>query len=233
MSIFDEFYRMQDLVNRTMGEFAGSLGGGGAPGGQGRRRGRGRRGSLGGFGGGLFDEDLFDMAPSMLLASSDIGGDVSGAGKQAEGKMEDVPQSGVGGIAETQLAQQQPQAGHLVPTFKPDQVLRARINVEEQPDKFIVTADVPGFSKENIKVNLTDDGLLQIKAEQSQQWKDQSKDKKYLKAERVFANMQRTIALPKGVEPSKISANYENGVLHVNLPKTEEKQRATQDIAVQ
>lgn len=63
-------------------------------------------------------------------------------------------------------------------------------SVEEQADKFVVTADVPGFDKQNIKVNVDDNNILTIKAEQTKEWQDQSKDKRYLRAERRKTNMQ-------------------------------------------
>lgn len=82
------------------------------------------------------------------------------------------------------------------------------------------------------QVNVTDDGLLTIKGEQSQEWVDQAKDKKYLHAERTFSNVERTLRLPKGVDTSKIQANLENGVLHVQLPKLPEAEKKQTNIQI-
>lgn len=104
-----------------------------------------------------------------------------------EMKLEDT---GAKHPGQTQLTQRQQQTG--LSTFRPDQVLRARVNVEEQKDKFIVTADVPGFDKQNLKVNLGDDGMLHIAAEQTKEFIDQAKDKKYLRTERSQNTHKRT-----------------------------------------
>jgi HSP20 family molecular chaperone IbpA len=215
MSIFQEFHTLQNQMNRMLNEFSSGLG---------SRQGQG---SLGG--GGLWDEDVFDFP----MLSSSVGGPTqsrlrSGKG-QEEVKMEeggDIKPSG------GQLSTRD-QTGTAMQTFQPQHVMRARVNIEELKDKFIVTSDMPGFDKQNIKVNLADDGQLHIRGEQTKEHIDQAKDKKYLRAERTFANIERHLRVPRGVDTSKISANYENGVLHVVLPKTEECQKAKQDIQIQ
>lgn len=241
MSVFNEFDQLRNTVNRLMSDFDMGLRGGG-----GRRHGRGRRGGGGldmmdegwsGFpmGMGGWDEDILDLP--MLTAA--MGGQPLGGGQQigkagdiSETKMEDVGQQPqFSGKQATQLTQK-PEAGTLQPTFKPQQIMRARVNVEDAGDKFIVTAELPGFDKQNIKVNVDDNNVLSIKGEQTAEWVDQAKDKKYLRAERSFANIQRNLHLPKGVDPAKITANYENGVLHVNLPKTQEAEKQKQDIQI-
>jgi HSP20 family molecular chaperone IbpA len=223
MSIFQDFNTLQNQMNRMMSDF-------------------GRHSSSGwgqGFGqspfggGGFWDEDVLDLP---LLTSGRPLGDISqqsrrGGKGQEEMKLEEgVGQPSVGG---TQLStQNQPGPGTMMQTFMPQQALRARVNIEEQKDKFIVTSDMPGFDKSNIKVNLADDGLLHIRGEQTKEFIDEAKDKKYLRAERTFSNVQRNLRLPRGVDASKITANYENGVLHVVLPKTEEAQKAKQEIEI-
>lgn len=166
------------------------------------------------------------------------GGQGQGLGQQQlkgaeETKMEETAGGKEqGGVGTTQITTQQPQAGTVQRTFQPMQTLRARVNVEDLKDKIVVTAEMPGFDKSNIKVNVSDDGLLSIRGDQSQEYIDQSKDKRYLRAERTFANVQRNLRLPKTVDPSKIAASYENGVLHVNLPKIEQKEAKKTDIAI-
>lgn len=54
------------------------------------------------------------------------------------------------------------------------------MNVEDQKDQLIVTAEVPGFDKENLKVNISDDNVLTICGEQKKEHIEQSKDKKYV-----------------------------------------------------
>lgn len=54
------------------------------------------------------------------------------------------------------------------------------VNVEDQKDQLIVTAEVPGFDKENLKVNISDDNVLTICGEQKKEHIEQSKDKKFV-----------------------------------------------------
>jgi len=213
MSLFQEFDTLRDSVNRMLGDFGTGLGS--------RRGGRRRSGwndpFLGPFSG--WDEDFFDMP--LMLPSGDIGGQsllTTGKGTD-DTKMDDVKESG----QSQALTQGQ---GTQMATFQPQQFMRARVNIEDAKDKYIVTAEMPGFDKSNVKVNVTDDGLLHIKGEQTKEWVDQSKEKKYVRAERTFSNVQRSLRLPRGVDASRIAASYENGILHIDLPKSEEKKPA-------
>jgi len=108
--------------------------------------------------------------------------------------------------------------GWMMPQLR---TLSARVNVEDQKDKVVVTAELPGFDKADIKVNVTDDGLLHLSAEHKQEQVNESKDKRYVRAERHFANIQRTLRVPPTVDTTNIKANYENGILHLDLPKRE------------
>lgn len=56
-----------------------------------------------------------------------------------------------------------------------------------------------------------------LTGEQKQEHIDEAKNKKYLRTERTFANVERTLRIPKGVDTSKVQASYENGILHVSL----------------
>ena len=56
------------------------------------------------------------------------------------------------------------------------------MNVEDAKDKLVVTAEVPGFDKENLKVNISDDNVLTICGEQKKEHIEESKDKKYVRS---------------------------------------------------
>jgi HSP20 family molecular chaperone IbpA len=222
MAVFNEFDTLRRQMNRMLGDFGTSIGGG----------------RQAGFGGGLWDDgDVFGEYVPLLMSGVSaplVGGwndrPLIGGKIAEEQKMEDVGQKEQGG-------QLQPAAqsgvGTQLQTFQPQAVLRARVNVEEQKDKYLVTADMPGFDKANIHVNVSGDGLLHLKGEQTREWSEQSKDKSYLRAERSFANIERKLRVPRGVDAEKIAANYENGVLHIVLPKTVEAAKEQKDIAIQ
>jgi HSP20 family protein len=181
-------------------------------------------------GGGAYNENMLEGQ------GGGFGGQQHKVKGQDELKSMDTEQQHpqLGGAAALRPTQLQPaQPGHLLRTFQPQQIMKAKCNVEELADKFVVTAEMPGFDKSNVKINVSDDGMLSIKGEQTKEWVDQSRDKKYCLAERSFSNIQRTLRIPKNVDPQKIAASYENGVLHVCLPKNPELEASKQKQEIQ
>ena len=96
------------------------------------------------------------------------------------------------------------------------------VDVVEDKDKFAVRAELPGMKKEDIEVSLDGDTLT-IAGERKEEKEDKRGDT--YRSERFFGRFQRTITLPSTVDPNKIEAKYENGVLNITLPKTEEAKR--------
>ncbi len=93
-----------------------------------------------------------------------------------------------------------------------------RVNVRELEDGFEVTADLPGMSKDEISVELENE-LLTIKGETK---KEKEEDKgNYHICERSRGKFERTFTLPDYVKADAIEAEYKNGVLKVDIPKTE------------
>ncbi|HHD82826.1 MAG TPA: Hsp20/alpha crystallin family protein [Bacteroidetes bacterium] len=93
------------------------------------------------------------------------------------------------------------------------------IDVEETKDEIIVKAEIPGMKKDDIKISLQNDNIL-IEGEKKQE--KESKGKNYHRIERVFGKFKRMITLPCEVKADKVKAKYENGLLTINLPKSEE-----------
>ncbi len=92
------------------------------------------------------------------------------------------------------------------------------INLEETEDKFIVKAELPGMSKEDIKVQVTEDGIL-ISGERK--FEKEEKGKTYHRVEMAYGKFQRAIAFPAPVEPDKAKASYKDGILVIEVPKSE------------
>ena len=90
------------------------------------------------------------------------------------------------------------------------------VDVEERDDEFVVTADVPGYEKDDIDVTLAD-RTLRIHAEREEETEESDAD--YLRRERRATSAERSVTLPAAVEEDGISATYKNGVLSVTLPK--------------
>ncbi len=93
------------------------------------------------------------------------------------------------------------------------------IEIEDKDDKLIVRAEVPGVDKKNIKVNIEND-ILTIKGETKKE--DEVKEKGYYYSERTYGSFYRSISLPAPVNKSKVNANYKDGILTIELPKSEE-----------
>jgi len=93
------------------------------------------------------------------------------------------------------------------------------VDIHETEDSFIVKADVPGVSKDDIQIDLKD-GTLTLRGEKKLENKV-SKDN-YVRVERSYGTFVRSFTLPKNVDSEKIQAKYKDGVLELKLPKKEE-----------
>ena len=91
------------------------------------------------------------------------------------------------------------------------------LDVSEDPKSVIVRASLPGFSKDNIDVEVHD-GVLTIKATQSEQHEE--KGERYYRKERRFGSMSRRVALPCAVLETEAKADLTDGVLTLRLPKS-------------
>jgi HSP20 family protein len=94
------------------------------------------------------------------------------------------------------------------------------LDVHEDDDGYTVTTELPGVQADNIHVSMDGDYLV-IEGEIPEQVVDKESSHALLK-ERRYGKYSRRIRLPQAVEGGKVEANYENGVLTLNLPKAEE-----------
>ncbi len=92
-----------------------------------------------------------------------------------------------------------------------------RLDVKEAGNSFVVSAEVPGVSKENIHVDI-DGNEVSIRAEVKQE-DAQTEDERVLRSERFFGLVARSISLPAEIDESASKARYEHGVLTLTLPK--------------
>jgi HSP20 family protein len=95
---------------------------------------------------------------------------------------------------------------------------RPPMDVSETETEIVATMDLPGLSREDIKVNV-DDGVLSVSGEKRHESEDHGKHLR--RAERFSGEFSRSIALPSAVDTGKITAEYKDGVLTVRLPKAE------------
>lgn len=88
-------------------------------------------------------------------------------------------------------------------------------DVIDQGDSYLLQAELPGFKKEEINIDL-DKETLTISAEQNEE-KKRSRDN-YIRQERRYNSYRRSFHIP-GIRKEEISASYHNGVLEITLPK--------------
>jgi HSP20 family protein len=93
------------------------------------------------------------------------------------------------------------------------------VDLSEDPDQFVLTAELPGLKKEDIQLSLQD-GELTVSGERKSAVAEQ--DGALIRSERFTGRFQRVFSLPTPVAADKVRAAYEDGVLTVTLPKAEE-----------
>ncbi len=96
-----------------------------------------------------------------------------------------------------------------------------KTDVKETEEGYEVDVDLPGFRKEDIKLELNN-GYLTISTEKSLEKKDERKGR-VLRQERYSGTMQRSFYVGGGITEEDIKAKYENGVLSLLIPKKEVK----------
>ena len=92
------------------------------------------------------------------------------------------------------------------------------VDLEEKDNQYMVTVDLPGMKKEEIKIELSDN-VLNISGERTRESKAEGRY-----TERSYGKFMRSITLPAHVSPEKVQAHFENGVLHITLNKSETAQ---------
>jgi HSP20 family protein len=93
------------------------------------------------------------------------------------------------------------------------------VDIYEDKDKYIVKAEVPGMRKEDLNVTL-DGNTLSISGERKAE--EEKREGESYRAERFFGRFQRSVTLPMAVAEDKIQATYKDGVLSIQVPKSEE-----------
>lgn len=90
-------------------------------------------------------------------------------------------------------------------------------NLKENDDSFLVSAEMPGLTKENIDLQYSD-GILTIRGKRENL--ENTNEKKFHLQERSTCEFRRNLPIP-GIESNAIQASYDNGVLNILLPKQE------------
>jgi HSP20 family protein len=94
------------------------------------------------------------------------------------------------------------------------------MDLVETDESFILRADLPGLSEEDIKIEL-EDGTLTVSGERKAE--HESKNEGYYRVERAVGAFSRSLTLPQGIDPESVTASFDRGVLEVRIPKPEQR----------
>ncbi len=95
-----------------------------------------------------------------------------------------------------------------------------KTDIKEKKDKYIIEMDLPGFEKENIKLELNN-GYLTIKGKQEN--KIDEEEEKYVHKERFYGECTRSFFVGDNIKEEDIDAEFKNGILKIDIPKKEEQ----------
>lgn len=92
------------------------------------------------------------------------------------------------------------------------------VDIVEDGQNYVIKAELPGVNKEDIKVGVQDDVLT---VSGHRHYEKEEKDKKFHRIERSYGSFARSFTLPEDSDGEKVSAEFKDGMLKVQLPKTE------------
>jgi HSP20 family protein len=110
--------------------------------------------------------------------------------------------------------------GVSVPTSGELEVWSPTVEVKQVNGKFLVTAELPGLKKENIKIEVTEEALI---LEGERKYEKEEKGEEYFRSERSYGRFYRSIPLPEGTDLDKAVAEFKDGVLEISVPVAEVK----------
>ena len=97
-----------------------------------------------------------------------------------------------------------------------------KTDVKETDQGYEVAIDLPGFKKDEIKLELND-GYLPISAEKGLDKDEKDKENRYIRRERYAGSMSRSFYVGESLTEQDIHAKYENGILTLDVPKEDKK----------
>jgi HSP20 family protein len=115
--------------------------------------------------------------------------------------------------------------------FSSNQQANVPVNLRETDQSYEMSLIAPGMRKEDFKLNVTDD-LLTISYEQKEEHNEEKAEEGWLRKEYKMQSFSRSFTLDDSVDVNKISASYDNGILHLSLPKKENARRISKTIDI-
>lgn len=107
------------------------------------------------------------------------------------------------------------------PFFKRNDNKLMRTDIKEHDDNYVISVDLPGYDKENIKVDITD-GYLTVSAKTDSENNEDEKGK-YVRRERYFGECSRSFYVGDDISVEDVDASFKNGTLIMEIPKMDSK----------
>lgn len=105
-----------------------------------------------------------------------------------------------------------------------------RTDIKDAGEKYIMESELPGFEKEDIKLDINGDYLV-ISAERKAEKNDSDENGKYIRRERTYGTYKRSFGI-SDVNSEEISAEYKNGILTINLPKKKPQEPVSRSLEI-
>ena len=115
--------------------------------------------------------------------------------------------------------------------FKNNDLAEFKTDIKDTGKEFVLEADLPGFKKEDIKVNV-EDNYMTITAERHSESEEKDKKGNYIRCERSYGSFSRTFDIT-GIKTEAIKATYNDGVLTLTMPKKEETAPASRAVTIE
>lgn len=106
-----------------------------------------------------------------------------------------------------------------------------RTDIRDAGDKYLLDAELPGFNKEDISLDIKD-GILTISAEHNESNDQKDDNGNYIRRERRYGSFRRSFDI-SGIDENAISASYQNGILQLTLPKAQQVLPQSHRIAIE
>ena len=107
------------------------------------------------------------------------------------------------------------------PFFTEGETKLMKTDIKEKKDKYLVNIDLPGYEKENIKIEI-EDGYLTVHATTNSQ-KEEKEEGKFVRKERYLGECSRSFYIGEDIKEEDIRASLKNGTLQLEIPKKEEQ----------
>jgi HSP20 family protein len=105
-----------------------------------------------------------------------------------------------------------------------------RVDIAETDEAFVIKAEIPEVNKEDVKVTV-DNGVLTFRGERKQE--KEEKGKKFHRIERYYGSFTRSFTLPDNVDETKIKASFKDGMLNLQIQKSEKAKPKVIDVKVE